>query len=58
VDVSLNEAEELDERDPHELGQQHEQLRASIPAIRVLGGCCGTDRRHVEQIAAACVRPA
>ena len=37
--------------------KQYEQLRASLPAISVLGGCCGTDLRHVEQIAAACVRP-
>ena len=55
--AELDEAEELDDGDPHELGQQYEQLRASLPAISVLGGCCGTDLRHVEQIAAACVRP-
>jgi Homocysteine S-methyltransferase len=42
--------------DPHELGRQYEQLRASLPAISVLGGCCGTDLRHVEQLAVACVR--
>jgi S-methylmethionine-dependent homocysteine/selenocysteine methylase len=55
--AELDEAEELDDGDPHELGQQYEQLRASLPAIGVLGGCCGTDLRHVEQIAVACVRP-
>jgi S-methylmethionine-dependent homocysteine/selenocysteine methylase len=55
--AELDEAEDLDDGDPHELGQQYEQLRASLPAISVLGGCCGTDLRHVEQIAVACVRP-
>jgi S-methylmethionine-dependent homocysteine/selenocysteine methylase len=48
--------EVLDDGDPHELGRQYELLRASLPAIGVLGRCCGTDLRHVEQIAVACVR--
>jgi methionine synthase I (cobalamin-dependent) len=26
-----------------------------MPHVNVLGGCCGTDHRHVEQIAMACV---
>jgi S-methylmethionine-dependent homocysteine/selenocysteine methylase len=56
--AELDEAEELDDGDPHELGRQYERLRASAPAIAVLGGCCGTDLRHVREIAAACVRPA
>jgi S-methylmethionine-dependent homocysteine/selenocysteine methylase len=55
--AELDGADELDDGDPRELGQQYEQLRVSLPAISVLGGCCGTDLRHVEQIAAACVRP-
>jgi methionine synthase I (cobalamin-dependent) len=25
-----------------------------MPQLNVMGGCCGTDHRHVEQIAAAC----
>ena len=54
--AELDEAEELDDGDPHELGFQYEQLRATLPDITVLGGCCGTDLRHVEQIAAACLR--
>lgn len=55
--AELDGADELDDGDPREFGQQYEQLRASLPAVSVLGGCCGTDLRHVEQIAAACVRP-
>jgi methionine synthase I (cobalamin-dependent) len=55
--AELDEAEELDDGDPQELGLQYGQLGASLPDITVLGGCCGTDVRHVQQIAAACVRP-
>ena len=54
--AELDEAEELDDGDPQELGQQYEQLRASLPYVTVLGGCCGTDLRHVQQIATACLR--
>ena len=32
---------------------QHAQLRRRNPHINVLGGCCGTDHRHIEQIAKA-----
>ena len=54
--AELDEAQELDDGDPHELSQQYAQLQASLPTITVLGGCCGTDLRHVQQIATACVR--
>ena len=36
-----------------ELGAQHAALRDQLPAVRVLGGCCGTDARHVAAIASA-----
>jgi methionine synthase I (cobalamin-dependent) len=29
------------------------QLRAQHPQISILGGCCGTDARHVQAIADA-----
>ena len=51
--AELDEAEELDEGDPAELAERHRELHARLPAIRVLGGCCGTDRRHLAAIAAA-----
>jgi S-methylmethionine-dependent homocysteine/selenocysteine methylase len=54
--AELDEAEELDDGDPQELGVQYRQLRTLLPGITVLGGCCGTDLSHVQQIAAACVR--
>jgi homocysteine S-methyltransferase len=53
--AELDEAEELDDGDPVELGDQYAQLVQRHPHLSVLGGCCGTDVRHVEAIARACV---
>ena len=50
----LDAAEELDEGDPDELAEQYRALRERLPNATVLGGCCGTDDRHVAAIAAAC----
>jgi homocysteine S-methyltransferase len=49
--AELDEAEELDEGDPHEFAQEHVALREHLPRLTVLGGCCGTDARHVGEIA-------
>ena len=43
----LDEAEELDDGDPVALASAHERLEAALPAVRIVGGCCGTDARHV-----------
>jgi homocysteine S-methyltransferase len=51
--AELDEATELDEGDPRELGAQHAALQNQVPAVRVLGGCCGTDARHVAAIVSA-----
>lgn len=51
----LDAAEGLDDGNPDELGAQYAELREQFPAINVLGGCCGTDARHVAAIAKACV---
>lgn len=54
--AELNDAPELDPGDPHELGQQYAALkRHQLKKLNVMGGCCGTDDRHVEQIAKACL---
>lgn len=45
---------ELDAGDPAEFAAQHRELRERFPQINVLGGCCGTDLRHVAAIAEAC----
>ncbi|MGH7343563.1 MAG: homocysteine S-methyltransferase family protein [Candidatus Rokuibacteriota bacterium] len=52
--AELNEAVELDAGDPVELGAEYARLKRRQPQLTVMGGCCGTDHRHVEQIAAAC----
>ena len=48
--AELDEAEELDDGNPVELGVQCNDLTGALPNLNVLGGCCGTDHRHVEEI--------
>jgi S-methylmethionine-dependent homocysteine/selenocysteine methylase len=50
----LDEAETLDEGTIDELGAQYAALRVRHPQLSVLGGCCGTDARHIRAIAARC----
>ncbi|MBZ8134967.1 homocysteine S-methyltransferase family protein [Afifella sp. IM 167] len=52
--AELDEAETLDEGNPAELGELYRGLRRLLPNLSVLGGCCGTDHRHVEAIFGAC----
>jgi homocysteine S-methyltransferase len=49
--AELDAAEELDTGDPVELGAGHRALGPLLPSMAVLGGCCGTDHRHVAEIA-------
>jgi S-methylmethionine-dependent homocysteine/selenocysteine methylase len=51
--AELDEAEELDEGDPDALGAGYRALGTHLRNVNVLGGCCGTDHRHVAAIAAA-----
>jgi S-methylmethionine-dependent homocysteine/selenocysteine methylase len=51
--AELDQATELDDGDPIELGRQHRQLSRKMQKLNVLGGCCGTDHRHVEEICKA-----
>jgi S-methylmethionine-dependent homocysteine/selenocysteine methylase len=51
--AELDEAEELDTGDPEDLAARYHQLRSALPGLRVLGGCCGTDHRHIGAISAA-----
>ncbi|HEV2791125.1 MAG TPA: homocysteine S-methyltransferase family protein [Solirubrobacterales bacterium] len=46
----LDEATELDSGDPAELAEEYLRLKGALPGVRVLGGCCGTDTRHVAGI--------
>ncbi len=51
--AELDEAEELDEGDPEDLGRRHRELVSLMPNLNVFGGCCGTDHRHIDEICAA-----
>lgn len=55
--AELDEAEVLDEGNPTELGEDYRRLQSLLPGLRVYGGCCGTDLRHVTSIAEACIGP-
>lgn len=52
--AELNEAPALDAGDSRELGSQYGALKTSLPNLNVMGGCCGTDHRHINEIAKAC----
>jgi methionine synthase I (cobalamin-dependent) len=43
----LDAATELDEGDPGELAASLDALRSHLPNLHLVGGCCGTDARHV-----------
>jgi homocysteine S-methyltransferase len=51
--AELDESPVLDAGDPAELAADYLRLRAQHPSISILGGCCGTDARHVRAIADA-----
>ncbi|MDR5741076.1 MULTISPECIES: homocysteine S-methyltransferase family protein [unclassified Caballeronia] len=48
--AELDDSTDLDDGDPEELGAQYRALRALLPRMNVVGGCCGTDHRHVSAI--------
>jgi S-methylmethionine-dependent homocysteine/selenocysteine methylase len=52
--AELDEATELDAGDPDDLGRRYAAIRRRFPWINVLGGCCGTDHRHIAAIGHAC----
>ena len=48
--AELDCAPELDAGDPEEFGRLHGDIRREFPWICVLGGCCGTNQRHLEEV--------
>jgi len=54
--AELDESDTLDDGNPQELGQQYRVLQTLLPHLSVLGGCCGTDHRHIGAIAQACCK--
>jgi S-methylmethionine-dependent homocysteine/selenocysteine methylase len=51
--AELDEMVVLDEGDPVDLAHRYVALRDRLPRLQVVGGCCGTDHRHVAAIATA-----
>lgn len=47
----LDNSESLDTGNPEELGEQYSELVKLLPNVVVVGGCCGTDHRHITCIA-------
>ena len=48
--AELDAADELDDGDPADLGARYAALRMALPRLNVVGGCCGTDHRHLREI--------
>jgi len=48
--AELDEMEVLDDGNPEEFGCQYQAFRRNLDQLNVLGGCCGTDHRHIEAI--------
>ncbi|MCV0395790.1 MAG: homocysteine S-methyltransferase family protein [Rhizobiaceae bacterium] len=55
--AELDESTELDAGDITDLGRRYHSLTSAFPSMRILGGCCGTDHRHIAAICEA-VSPA
>lgn len=53
--AELDESPELDEGNPAELALQYRELLGKLKSVNVVGGCCGTDFRHINEIAKTCV---
>jgi homocysteine S-methyltransferase len=54
--AELDESDELDSGDPDELAARYRELQDALPQLAVVGGCCGTDERHVAAVARAVTR--
>lgn len=53
--AELDEAEDLDDGDPTDLGTRYGALTEQLRCLNVVGGCCGTDHRHIAEIRDACL---
>ena len=54
--AELDNSSDLDAGDPVDLGRRYAHLRGALGTrFNILGGCCGTDHRHVAAIAEACL---
>ncbi|MEM8958283.1 MAG: homocysteine S-methyltransferase family protein [Pseudomonadota bacterium] len=53
--AELDASDVLHDGDPEELARDYAALAPLLPNLRVFGGCCGTDHRHVRAIGNACL---
>lgn len=54
--AELDNSPDLDTGDPVDLGRRYAHLRGALGTrFNIMGGCCGTDHRHVTAIAEACL---
>jgi homocysteine S-methyltransferase len=51
--AELDASTELDSGDPDDLASRYRSLKGVLPRLTVVGGCCGTDERHIAAIARA-----
>ena len=51
--AELDACSDLDIGNPVELAQQYRALKTALPQLSIVGGCCGTDHRHVDAICKA-----
>lgn len=56
--AELDASTDLDVGDPVALARAYAALRTRLPGLCVVGGCCGTDHRHVEAVARAVLEAA
>jgi homocysteine S-methyltransferase len=55
--AELDESETLDMGDTRDLAERYRTLTGRMPHLHILGGCCGTDHRHIAAICEACLPP-
>ena len=51
--AELDASTDLDAGDPDKLAIQYRAIARALPGLTVVGGCCGTDDRHVDRICSA-----
>lgn len=52
--AELDEMTQLDSGDPADLGQRMQAIGSGRSKFNIMGGCCGTDHRHIAAICEAC----
>ena len=53
--LNLDASSAIDIGDIAELANDHAELLPSLPNLQLIGGCCGTDHRHIAAICSRCL---